>query len=35
MAIRPTSLRSGYRDKTVAIGSSGLRAVRTLNVSVQ
>jgi formylglycine-generating enzyme required for sulfatase activity len=28
----PASLRSGYRDKTVAIGSSGLRAVRTLNV---
>ena len=28
----PTALRSGYRDKTVAIGSSDLRAVRTLNI---
>ena len=28
----PGSLRSGYRDKTVAIGSSGLRVVRTLNL---
>jgi formylglycine-generating enzyme required for sulfatase activity len=31
----PTALRSGYRDKTPAIGSSGLRVVRTLNLPVQ